>query len=279
MHQLREPLLEDIRVIYSGEAGRITVCRDRAASLETIYTCVTVPNGKTARELLALLETGTEPPPAYRRAVAEDKALLLLFEYREERRFSSFSRAQLVTQRDKERACAELVLTCMAERLPPPILYLALSEENLNLSADGKIYFNFFLQPDRFDPGITQAQCTARCAQLVRAALALHTGRKTPQSLTLLDKKINRGAYRQFAELYRDLQFASLPAGTPEKLAQKVFSSAKRLLVRFARPGLVLCACFAVAAAALFVSHTFFSSGFFAQRNHALDIIGTETLS
>lgn len=280
--------LEVISQALRGGVNDILICRDRRSPSGALYLLWVMRDRTHAKLLLDAFESdprGAEQP--YLERFAQNEALVFVFPYREERRFSEFAQRQMLTPAIGEQICVQLVMECLSCTYPWPLLYLILSQDKVQINRDNSIFFSPALDLSDLDPSITERECVAQCAELLLELLysplagrreGKHRSRKKLQSLNLIQKKNQKGSYSWFSELYRDIRMSELP---PKKAGVRARLSGiwNRNQTRMFRILLVVCVILVVLAILILIQQAVFGDiPLLRLFRHTFDIIGTENL-
>ncbi len=202
-------MLEVVATLFSGKANDVVVCRDRNSPIGAQYTLIIIRDRDCIKTLLSILEASNSKSP-HLFNFAQNDELIYGFPYQQERRFSSFARGQMQTPVLGETICTSLVMECIASALPSPLLYLALTQDNVNITTDNSIFFTPIFDLSRLDPNISETECTVYCAKLILELLEGGTKKKL-KSCELIRKKCRSNSYSSFPELYRDIKLTAMP--------------------------------------------------------------------
>ncbi len=138
------------------------------------------------------------------------EAVCVVSDYYESRSLERFFLPQITGKQECEEIFQNIVLTCMSEQLPYPLLYLILSQRKFNLCADKSITINYCFDFKKLDMTKTETDCVRECISLL---LFLFDAKDEYElaSYQVLYKKERRNGYHSFIELYTDLKNAGLP--------------------------------------------------------------------
>ena len=276
--------LETISSMFHGSVNDVEICRDRLSASGTLYTLLVIHDRDCARNMMAVLEANHragENPCLL--CFAQNETTLLLFPYWEERKLLLFADGQMITPKDKELVAINLVMECLSNALPWPLLYLALEQNCVQLSKDNTVYLTMILDLAELKVERTERDCVYSCARLLLELLerpaANRRGRgKSLKSLRLLRRKTLNHVYTCFPELYQDIRLTALP---PEKMSLRdggrIFWQSSR--DRLFRILLVLCVLLVFTALVILISQTIFGDiPLLRLFRHTFDVIGTENL-
>lgn len=195
--------------ILHGAANDVVVCRDLRSPTGIYYTVLVVHDRTCLRGLLQLLEQEGQTP--YLAKFAQNEAICLVFPYREERKMSTFAQGQMRTPQDREAVSINLVVECLALQVPSPFLQLMLEQNCVQLSQDNSVYFSYCLDLSQMDLTTGDAQCATICAEMILNLLEGSSKKQNHlKSFRLIRKKLNKNAYKNLPELYRDVKLSAL---------------------------------------------------------------------
>ena len=277
--------LEVISALFRDEVNDAVVCRDRKSASGASYLLLVIHDRNCAKMMLQILgdSNRTGENPCLLR-FAQNEELIFVFPYREERKFSAFSKGQLVSQKEGERISVQLVMECLSTGLPWPLLYLALEQDCVQLAQDGTVYFTLALHLSELNPERTERSCVSSCTRLILELLDAPVAgnrkkaRKPLKSYELIRKKNLKNAYTSFTELYHDIKLTALP---PKKTGLKnrakgVWRRNKDTLFRVL---LVICGILVVIALAALITQVIYGEiPWLRVFQHTFDVIGTENL-
>lgn len=213
--------LQPIRRILSGAHNDVDVCKDQGCVTESLYTVITVKTDQYKRMMARAMEELKLAQGLYSPFVAAqvwEGSLCLVLRYEQERRLSTYLPSQCRTLNSRQEVARALVRECMASALPPFLLLLSLTSDNLNLTAQDGVTLNYFWDLGQLAEGATQRDCAIELAELVGD---LYVGLpekalRNNKSWMLVSKKRRTGHYGTILQLYRDLDsFDKGVKGTP----------------------------------------------------------------
>ena len=276
--------LEVISEVFRGSVNDVVICRNRLSASGALYTLLVVRDRECARRMLMVMEReipGEEA--ACLGHFSQNEALIFVFPYRNERKFSDFAAGQMTSPEVGEQICINLVMECLSSGLPWPLLYLVLEQGRVQIAQDNTVYFTACLDLEALQEDVTESRCISACARLImdlltRPAAGRRKRRKDLKSYELIRKKSAKNAYAGFPELYRDIKLTALPL---EKLTlgQRVRGAWGRNRDRLFRVLLVLCILLVLVALAALVTQMIYGDiPWLRLFQHNFDVIGTENL-
>lgn len=267
-----------VREVLNGETNDIYVCQARnepAAPYKTIWL---VKNRRIARELMGRSEDMCEE------CFMHNDNAGFVFGYDGERPLDKFYQGTIQGEAVSEsRVWLELVVRCMTSGLPPGVLNMVLKQKQVNIGADGGIWFGYFLDLTEYDEKAGEKENVALCAayiiQLIESGLAVKAGAaKSIQMMNLIQKKLIRKKYREFMQLYSDIKLMTRERGAGGRKGRwkAAVTSRQDLIYR-----ILACCCIVLVCMVIFmiVGHLFFGDfSFWRLFRGPLDQIGTESL-
>lgn len=205
IYEIDDMSLNCIRDISKDPVNDIFVCRDTNAPIETYYTVLTVKDHEKAKELI---ECFRSQPSVLKGMGSTADGFVFVLPYRRERCLNEFYMGDTYDVSTCEQICINLILECISCELPYPVLYSVLDQQQLNMEKDYSIYFNYQLKLESFDPHRTEQDCAVKCASIVLELLKPQAIHKA-LSYELLSRKVPKGSYQRFTDLYKDVKVAS----------------------------------------------------------------------
>lgn len=206
--EIDDMILKDVRVVLKGEDNDVYICRDENAIAKTCYTLLYVKNHIFARQLIDIYEENQRSKELVKKEFAFEQGFCFLYEYEKERPLELFYMGRAFPLTRCENICVNVVLQCLSGILPYPLLYLVLTQNLINISAEDSIYFNNYFDLKDFDIERSEKDCAIACAILIQKLLQEHEEEKAV-SYKLISRKITREGYRKFSELYKDIRLSS----------------------------------------------------------------------
>lgn len=208
-YQVKEMSLESIREIYIGPVNDVYVCEDLSSSGHDYYTVMIIKDHALAKEFLHIVSgENSGSKPCYIDVFTCSQGFGLVFEYIKERYLEDFYMGDQFTLSVCETICVNLIIECMSTRLPYPLLYLCLQQKQIHMRMDNSIQLGCPLDISDLDRTIGEEACVGLCATILRDLL-VSKARQKADSYQLLSKKITKGSYTHFKDLYYDVKMAS----------------------------------------------------------------------
>ncbi len=203
--------LKRIRLITKNEVNEVTICRDMEDSSGALFTVIEIADHNTAKSFLRVYEeAGSFMEESLLSTFQKEDRLCAVFPYAKERPIDDFYRGDVVSLNQCEEICINVILACMASRLPWPILYLILEQRMVNLARDNGVFLSYAVDLKDLDMQKTERDCTLQCARILLGLLEAKSSQKAISYL-LLQKKIGKSSYNRFTELYKDVRIAAAP--------------------------------------------------------------------
>ncbi|MBO5279074.1 MAG: hypothetical protein J6B06_06270 [Lachnospiraceae bacterium] len=202
--------LVSIREVFCSSVNDVVICKDRNAVPEIYYTLLIIKEHEVAKRLLQIYESaGPECRKSYIECFASGQQFYMVFPYQKERPLESFYMETEYSLNTCEAICMNLIVQCIAARLPYPLLYLVLTQKQIHIAADNTIYFSYQFHLDELDESRTEAHCASVCAMMMISLLEKKSAGKLV-SYQLLKKKGMHGDYGTLTDLYRDARMSAL---------------------------------------------------------------------
>lgn len=212
IYQTGNMMLEPIHEVLRGTQNDVLICRDLNAPLETRYTLWVVHNRGCIRALLDLFENAPrellEGETPYLIRFSQGEHLCFLFDYRAPRPLKRFGPGENASVQVRERTGIDLVMACLSSSMPFALLCQQLEQNCVSIAQDGSIYFTYELDLERLNPADDEGVCTDLC---VTQVLDMQQGNVKLKSMKLLHMKLEKQAYQNLTELYRDIRLTLVP--------------------------------------------------------------------
>lgn len=205
-----------IGIIRKGEAADILLCRE-GENKGKDWLVWKVYDREITRYLISC-----QNRVPWERCIVRGAELYLYFPYVVKRPLLEF----LSSCQNREELCMELLAICMSGRIPSALLLLILESEALSVRQDGSLYMTYELELEQLNPKATETDCVQECGQWILFLLKQEeeygqyrwntkTGTikqfreksRWKRRLQLMEKKLDRGWYETFLELYRDFRW------------------------------------------------------------------------
>jgi hypothetical protein len=260
--------------VYHGKKNDVVVCQDLQAAGTLCRTVWIVKDRALVRSIIQMFR---KADCSYETCFGYEGGMCFVFPYEQERSLDKF---YLVTT--ESGACSRgqiwtrLVMKCMAGGLPAPILYLILKGRQLRLGEDGNISFLYNLDLEKLDVEKNEADCAAECARLLRELMEQEPGKHTAGEL--LERRLRRQSYKNFIDLYKDIQLIAKDADKKRDRKRLASILAGKRDVLF-RTVLILSVILLVVTVVLLLGRLVFGEAtIFQLFRHAIERIGTESL-
>ena len=212
VYQSQNMRLKTVRLIARNETNEIQVCENLNDSARGRFVVIVVKDHDILKRFIELNEQAEE---------VQEKVLvdcfscegqyLIVYPYKNERPFDLFYVGKAMTLAQAEEVCINLIIACMTSNLPWPLLYLALTQQQVHIARDNSVYLTYALDLAQLDPAMGEKDCVVECAKLLLKVLSPKVKRRRKaNSYVLLTKKIDKRAYDRFRELYKDLELAAV---------------------------------------------------------------------
>ncbi len=212
VYQSQNMRLKSVRLIVRNDTNEIQVCENLNDSARGRFVVISVKDHEVLKRFIELNEKAEE---------VQEKVLidcfscegeyLIVYPYKKERPFDLFYVGKALTLSQAEEVCINLIIACMTSNLPWPLLYLALTQQQIHIARDNSVYLTYAFDLAQMNTDIKEKDCVVECAKLLLKVLTPKVKRRRKaNSYVLLTKKIDKRAYERFRELYKDLELAAV---------------------------------------------------------------------
>lgn len=278
IYQSEKVAYSPVMTVVKGRGNDVLICRDAHSPRDSFYTLWVLKDHGLVKRLIHIIEESEHGYDVCIDFFQANNFYCMAFPYVTERRLQDFYMVDQLPLDTCNCICKNLVTACMLSKLPYPILYLALQQNQLQLLKDYQVELAYSIDLAELDETKTERDCVNILAFLVRDLLAAKPDRRN-LGFKLLSKKLPRESYTTLAELYRDLKI------TQEAGAKKGFFQWLKIQWQSRQGGvfravLVICLILIIFAAICFISRAIFGDVPFLRIffNH-FKTIGTESLT
>lgn len=268
--------LNQVREVVYNEVNEVYICEDRNSGKAAYYTLWKIKDHLLSKALLEELSRKHRIDSGKNFFAGKD-FMGFLFPYEKERPLFRFYAGKMRSLKERERIRMELVKACMMEDISSALLYLLLAQRQIQLQEDHTVRFSYGLDLRQFDRTKTEQDCVNLCAELLVELMEEESG-KINLSQSLLTKRLHKGGYYEFSQLYRDLKLSSARSGKRNILKKAAEFAAARKDTIF-RALLAACFLMVLLAFVMIVSQAIFGEiPFFRIFQKCFETIGTESL-
>ncbi|RHO84637.1 hypothetical protein DW058_02810 [Clostridiaceae bacterium AF42-6] len=178
--------LEIVRTVLKNPVNDIYVCTDLRKNTGTFYTMVSIADPDCRRKVTEKLNTERLffSNRDFIGSFIYENRLNLVFRYYHENLLSLLGGVYLVEFADCKRAALGLIAACAECGAGADMGVLLLNDRNINITREGEVQFNYFLDFSQWQPGIEEQRYYQEVAQKVFDILELNYKGKyeTPDS-------------------------------------------------------------------------------------------------
>lgn len=195
-----------VREMHHGFVNDIVVGRDLQAAGNVFKTIWMVKDRLTAKHIIEVFQLEqVEKTYEYEECFLHGEKMCFVFPYEKERSLELFYGTALESQTcSRQQIWTQIVTACLTCGLPDSILYLILKQRQLQMGADGSIWFQYCLDLSEFNKDISLQECVVECVHLLEQLSRQEQNRNYADEL--LEKKLNRKSYTEFIGLYKDIR-------------------------------------------------------------------------
>lgn len=154
MFQVLNMSLQIVRTVLKNEINEVSVCEDVQRENGGFYTVISITDGPTCRQLAQ--RVNSEPMFCENRdfigSFTYRSSLNLVFRYRAEARLREKESILAMNFAERKALAAMFLAACAEAGAEGPVGELLLQDRNIHVTADGKVYFNYFLDFKEFQP-------------------------------------------------------------------------------------------------------------------------------
>lgn len=274
IYQIGNMSLNCIREVFRCEADNVSICQDINSSAETCYTLVTIKDHSLAKEIIESYENSGKK---FLATAPHPDGFMILFPYKPERRLSRFYVGAALSNDECENICVNLITECMTAELPYPLLYLILTQDQIELEKDGSVYFSYGLDLSDYDSSIGEKECANACAKIVLSLIEPKAEAKAT-SYEILRRRVPREGYRRFVDIFRDVKI-TMEAEAKPGLLKRAKAFLARNLGRFFKLFIILCGILVVLVLLMLITKLIIGDiPFFRLFGNPFEEIGTESM-
>lgn len=193
---------EPVMVVLQGEVNDILICRDAVSERNHYYTFLVIHDHEIMKRLLSVMEQSVHGFACCVEIFQQGNVYCAVFPHVKERFLKSFYMPAQFSLQTCGEICENLILACMLSKLPYPLLYLALEQEQVHLRKDYSVELGCGVELDELNEEIGEGECARQCARVIRELLEPGKRRES-MAYRLFMKKWD---YKTFGSLYRDLR-------------------------------------------------------------------------
>lgn len=201
--------LKIIRTILKNDVNEIYVCTDISKGKGNFYTMVSIMEGKYRKMLAEQMNIeglflGNKD---FVGSFNYSNKLNLVFRYHTENLLSALGGVYLYNFVECKNAAANLVAAFAESGMDSGVGLLLLKEHNINITNEGGIYFNYFLDFSAYESGITTEEYVNRVSEKAFEILELKYKEKYrsrdlyPSDLRLYDMKMQHQGFLTFGQI------------------------------------------------------------------------------
>ena len=168
--------LEIVRTVLSNEVNDIYVCKDLKQTIGTFYTMISIRDTKCRKIMAEKLNTERLffSNNDFVGSFIYENCLNLVFRYYHENLLSLLGGVYLETFAECKRSALQLAAAYAQSSADAELGMLILQDQNINITQEGEIYFNYFLDFSKFQKEGTEKNDLKLMAEKVFEILALN---------------------------------------------------------------------------------------------------------
>ncbi|MBO6215508.1 MAG: hypothetical protein J6N76_08225 [Lachnospiraceae bacterium] len=214
VYHSRNLRLSEVQLVSENESGKVVVCEDLGSPERTRYSVYVTEDHEIIARLHRIYEKAKNiPEDTQIHYFSDGGKFLIVNPYVAARPLRRFYMGQNMPIPKCEEICKNYIIACMTADLPWPLLYLAMSQEQVNISRDGSVYLSYLMDLSLADESIVEGDCV----RLLVSDFVFMFQQK-PANLRwdlrqLILRRNERAVFSKFTEIYRDVDIASGRSG------------------------------------------------------------------
>lgn len=203
--------LRSVWEVLRGQVNDVVVCQETGEIQGSYHTVWVVKDHRVAKEVLTMM---SEPGGICYESFTRGQNLCFLLPYDAERQLRRFYTVTAVSFTERSAIWRNYVEACLSAKIPYPLLYLIMEQEQVHVRLDGSIYFNYGIDLAKLDNSKQEAACAAVCAEELLELFAKEQD-KNFFGYELISSKLEKSQCNDFIQLYQDVK---LVIHTPRKI-------------------------------------------------------------
>ena len=202
--------LAEVQLVQENGSSRVMVCEDINSPERVRYSVfVTEDHDIIARLHRVYSEAQNLSSDTEINYFSDGGRFLVYYPYVAARPIKDFYMGRNLPMSQCEAVCKNYIITCMTCELPWQVLYLAISQGQVNMARDGSVYLSYAIDLSEVDEAVTERDCVGLVTDALVSLLSQKDDNVKWELRDLLKKKLERKAFISFAQLYRDVDIAS----------------------------------------------------------------------
>lgn len=168
--------LEVVRTVLQNDVNDVYVCTDLKKNTGVFYTMISIKDTKNRKVMAQKLNTEKMffSNHDFVGSFTYESCLNLVFRYYHENLLSLLGGVYLVEYKDCKNAALALITACAECAASPDMGMLLLNERNINITKEGEVQFNYFLDYSEFKAGVGEDAYLRRLSDIVFQILELN---------------------------------------------------------------------------------------------------------
>lgn len=202
-----EKSYEIIRTVFSNNKYSVNVCKKANSDAKVFYTALILRDKQLQSRVLQLIPEHDLKSNLNDicEIIAADSELILLFKYNTESPLFYYNSLYWKRFSDRLNVARNLLAELMSNNLPQEMLLFLLEDYNINLTSDGNIYFNYFMDLNLLPTSVSEQDVVNKAAEVVLRILTENNSIHLSE-INLFTVKVQRKSYTSFAAIYSDLK-------------------------------------------------------------------------
>lgn len=202
IYQSNKMVYAPVMEVLKGNVNEVLICRNAFSEQRSYYTLLVIHDHGIVKRLFSAIEQSKHGYTCCVEIFQQGDVYCAVFPYVKERRMQSFYMPAQVSLETCGKICENLILSCMLSKLPYPLLYLVLEQEQLHLLKDDNVELGCTIDLSELDEKIGEKECVRQCAVVLRELLKVRKDKEN----TAYQLFNRRWDYESFGSLYRDMR-------------------------------------------------------------------------
>ena len=206
--------LKIVREVLNNNVNKIYICENIGDKYDNeYYTLIRIYDDNVIKDLLKVVYDKDGkiklPDDIFKGLFVDVDTLNILITYKEPRKIFLYLKSYMTSEYSQYIIIKNMLYQCLALRVEYPLLYLFLNAENINLDEDFNIFFNGFLNFEKFNVDIDEKKCVQKCCEIIDEILNSNqelANKSHVKAINLFIKKKRNNVYKRIIDIYNDFK-------------------------------------------------------------------------
>ena len=206
--------LKIVREVLNNNVNKIYICENIGDRYDNeYYTLIRIYDDNVIKDVLKVVYDKDGkiklPDDIFKGLFVDVDTLNILITYKEPRKIFLYLKSYMTSEYSQYIIIKNMLYQCLALRVEYPLLYLFLNAENINLDEDFNIFFNGFLNFEKFNVDIDEKKCVQKCCEIIDGILNSNqelANKSHVKAINLFIKKKRNNVYKRIIDIYNDFK-------------------------------------------------------------------------